>query len=48
MTLTGIQGLRPIDQTRARVPGTIDFMRSKIKHVVYYMVENRSFDHYFS
>lgn len=26
-------------------PGTMDFMRSKIKHVVYYMLENRSFDH---
>lgn len=25
-------------------PGTIEFMRSKIKHVVYYMVESRSFD----
>ena len=29
----------------ARKPGTIDFMRSKIKHVVYHMLENRSFDH---
>jgi phospholipase C len=45
MTLTGIQGLRPIDETHKIVPGTIDFMRSKIKHVVYYMIENRSFDH---
>jgi len=26
-------------------PGTIEYMRSKIKHVVYYMLENRSFDH---
>ena len=26
-------------------PGTIDYMRSKVKHVVYYMLENRSFDH---
>ena len=43
--LTGIQGLRPIDQSQKSKPGTIDFMRSKIKHVVYYMVENRSFDH---
>ncbi len=25
-------------------PGTIDYMRSKIKHVVYYMLESRSFD----
>ncbi len=44
-TLTGIQALRPIDETRKEVPGTIDFMRSKIKHVVYLMLENRSFDH---
>ncbi len=25
--------------------GTIEYMQSKIKHVVYYMLENRSFDH---
>ncbi|MBT8188833.1 MAG: alkaline phosphatase family protein, partial [Bacteroidia bacterium] len=25
-------------------PGTVDYMRSKIKNVVYYMVESRSFD----
>ncbi len=43
--LTAIQGLRPIDETNEEVPGTIDFMRSKIKHIVYYMIENRSFDH---
>jgi phospholipase C len=43
--LTGVQALRSIDETRKGVPGTIDFMRHKIKHVVYYMVENRSFDH---
>lgn len=44
-TLTVHQGLRPIDPTRKDVPGTIDFLRTKIKHVVYYMLENRSFDH---
>lgn len=43
--LTGIQSLRSIDMARSEVPGTIDFMRSKIKHVVYLMLENRSFDH---
>lgn len=43
--LTGIQQRRAIDPARAAVPGTIDFMRSKIKHVVYLMIENRSFDH---
>jgi phospholipase C len=26
-------------------PGTIEWMRAKIQHVVYYMLENRSFDH---
>jgi phospholipase C len=44
-TLTGHQMLRPIDEACENVPGTIDFMRRKIKHVVYYMIENRSFDH---
>ncbi len=43
-TLTGFQALTPIDETRIH-PGTIDFMRTKIKNVVYYMLENRSFDH---
>ncbi len=41
----GIQTTIPVAEDRASVPGTIDFMRSKIKHVVYYMLENRSFDH---
>lgn len=44
-TLTGIQALRPIDDARSKVPGTIDFMRAKVKHVVYLMLENRAFDH---
>jgi phospholipase C len=44
-TLTGHQALRPIDDARKNHPGTIDFMRTKIKHIVYYMLENRSFDH---
>jgi phospholipase C len=44
-TLTGIQPLLPVDSARAQKPGTIDFMRTKIKHVVYLMLENRSFDH---
>ena len=44
-TLLGIQPPVPVDTSRQDTPGTIDFMRSKIKHVVYYMVENRSFDH---
>ena len=30
---------------KSATPGSIEYMRSKIKHVVYYMLENRSFDH---
>jgi phospholipase C len=44
-TLTVIQPLLPIDEARKDTPGTFDFMRIKIKHVVYLMLENRSFDH---
>ncbi len=44
-TLTGVQLPRRVDPVRARHPGTMDFMRDKIKHVVYLMLENRSFDH---
>ncbi len=43
-TLSGFQARIPIQVQRAEAPGTMDFMRSKIKHVVYYMVESRSFD----
>ncbi|HEY0512863.1 MAG TPA: alkaline phosphatase family protein [Thermoanaerobaculia bacterium] len=42
--LVGLLPVIPV-QTSAPAPGTLDFMRSKIKHVVYYMLENRSFDH---
>jgi len=42
--LTGFQPRIPVQQAHAATPGTIDFMRSKIKHVVYYMLESRSFD----
>ena len=42
--LTSFQSQIAIEPTRAEKPGTMDFMRSKIKHVVYYMVESRSFD----
>ena len=44
-TLTLVQAPRRIDAQRAQQPGTMDFMRDKIKHVVYLMLENRSFDH---
>lgn len=42
--LTGFQPRIPLEEEQAGTPGTIEFMRSKIKHVVYYMVESRSFD----
>ena len=44
-TLFGFQPPLLPDAKQAVTPGTIDFMQSKIKHVVYYMLENRSFDH---
>jgi len=42
--LTGFQPRTPVQAQWSGTPGTIDFMRSKIKHVVYYMLESRSFD----
>ena len=42
--LTGFQPRVPVQAQSAATPGTIDFMRTKIKHVVYYMLESRSFD----
>lgn len=44
-TLTLVQQPRSVNPEQAQVPGTMDFMRDKIKHVVYLMLENRSFDH---
>ncbi|MEO6779282.1 MAG: alkaline phosphatase family protein [Gemmatimonadaceae bacterium] len=44
-TLFGFQPPLAPNAKQAATPGTIDFMQSKIKHVVYYMLENRSFDH---
>jgi phospholipase C len=44
-TLVGVQPPIPVNEANADRPGTIDFLRSKVKHVVYYMLENRSFDH---
>lgn len=41
-TLLGVQSIAPISPSPCT--GTIDYMRSKIKHVVYYMFESRSFD----
>ncbi|OMH38930.1 alkaline phosphatase family protein [Motiliproteus sp. MSK22-1] len=42
--LTGYQPRIPVQKQQADRPGSTDFMRSKIRHVVYYMVESRSFD----
>jgi phospholipase C len=44
-TLTCFEPLIPTDQTAAAAPGSLDYMRSKVKKVVYIMIENRSFDH---
>ena len=44
-TLLAVQPQLPVDPVAAAQPATIDFMRTKVKHVVYYMLENRSFDH---
>ena len=43
--LTTFETLVPVDVRLKDKPGTMDFMRDKIQHVVYYMLENRSFDH---
>lgn len=42
--LTAVQGKVPIDSAAAETPGTMDFMRSKIEHLVVYMLESRSMD----
>ncbi len=42
--LFGIIPSQPNNKTEEEKPGTIEFMRKEIEHVVYYMVESRSFD----
>lgn len=42
--LTGFQPRIPAPAQGSVTPGTLDFMRTRIKHVVYYMLESRSFD----
>ncbi|MDX1811627.1 MAG: alkaline phosphatase family protein, partial [Gammaproteobacteria bacterium] len=42
--LTAAQPHIPLCKANAKTPGTMDFMREKIKHVVVYMVESRSMD----
>ncbi len=43
-TLLGVLPSQPVDQPLAKIPGTLGFMREKIEHVVYCMLESRSFD----
>ncbi|ROU02265.1 hypothetical protein EB809_01830 [Marinobacter sp. R17] len=43
-TLFGALPSQPVDAFRQKTPGTIEFMRREIEHVVYYMLESRSFD----
>ena len=43
VTLLGVQPRIPVGKDKY-TPGTIDFMRERIAHVVYYMLESRSFD----
>ncbi|WP_411766482.1 alkaline phosphatase family protein [Winogradskyella sp. A3E31] len=43
--LNAVETLIPYNEKEADTPGTMDFMRDKIEHVIYYMIENRSFDH---
>lgn len=43
-SLMGIQTRDTISLSADPQPGTIEYMQSKIKHVVYYMLESRSFD----
>lgn len=43
--LTAIETTISVNIEFANTPGTMDFMRDKIEHVIYYMIENRSFDH---
>lgn len=43
-SLFGAIPSQPVDKALANTPGTIEFMRNEIKHVVYYMLESRSFD----
>ena len=42
--ITAVQTDASICKDQSKIPGTMDFMRDKIKHVVVYMVESRSMD----
>ncbi len=42
--ITSFQPLVPIDKENAATPGTMDFMRDTVDHVVVYMLESRTLD----
>lgn len=42
--LTPVEMPVPVDPARAATPGTVDFMRERIDHVVVYMLESRTAD----
>lgn len=44
-TITCVEPLVPVNTSAANTPGSLDYLRTKVKHVVYLMLENRSFDH---
>jgi phospholipase C len=44
-SLVAFEPREPVAAGATCEPGSIEWMRSKIRHVVYYMLENRSFDH---
>ena len=43
-SLFGVVPAAPKDTAAQKTPGTVEFMQDKIEHVVYYMLESRSFD----
>jgi len=43
-SLMGFIPSHPVNAQQSRRPGTLDFMRTNIEHVVYLMLESRSFD----
>jgi phospholipase C len=44
VAMTAIMDKVPVDKKRAKTPGTMDFLRERVKHVVVYVLESRSFD----
>jgi hypothetical protein len=44
IAMTAVIGKVPVDEKKAKTPGTMDFLRERVKHVVVYVLESRSFD----